>query len=271
MTLPLDITGQVFGKLTVIGPKEEIRPGYYKWRCLCECTREQWVHLGNLMSGHIRACGCQRQGKPYEGIYKRLLRGCKDRNKECAISYEAFVVFTSEEKCHYCWTPLVWTKTNVFKTGVGYNLDRKDNALTYTVSNCVACCGRCNRGKGSSYTYKEWWQMTAIYRRTEQMSNFQIGDVVVHRSLGSQPLVITRIVLDEQFNPHTVYVRYGTQGRDGVFFTEYAFTVEELETPVESIEREAEIFKALNTKKNEVNEELRRSEPVGPSGIGHLN
>lgn len=95
----------------------------------------------------------------------------------------------------------------------------------------------------------------------------KIGDVVVHKSLGSQPLVVIKQLEDGG----KVVVSYGTQGQEGVRFGETLFLSEELETPVESIEREAEIFKALNRKKDEVNEELRRSEPVGPSGIGHLN
>lgn len=93
----------------------------------------------------------------------------------------------------------------------------------------------------------------------------EIGTVVVHKSLGSQPLVVVGVYGE------VITVRYGTQGKHGVVFLDQEFALSELETPVESIEREAEIFKALNRKKDEVNEELRRSEPVSPSGIGHLN
>lgn len=91
----------------------------------------------------------------------------------------------------------------------------------------------------------------------------KIGDVVVHKSLGSQPLVVIDVEDEE------ITVRYGTQGKEGVVFPVTGFSPEELETPIESIEREADIFKTLTRKKDEVNAEL--AEPTSPSGIGHLN
>lgn len=94
----------------------------------------------------------------------------------------------------------------------------------------------------------------------------KIGDVVVHKSLGSQPLVVTGI--DDEL----VYVRFGNPTQShGTHFSEAEFLHEELETPVESIEREGEIFKTLSRKKNEVNAAVELSEPTSPSGIGHLN
>ena len=48
--------------------------------------------------------------------------------------------------CHYC-------KSSLPRTIAG--LDRIDNALGYSVKNCVASCGQCNRERGT-LAYDEW-------------------------------------------------------------------------------------------------------------------
>ena len=65
-----DLTGQRFGKLTVLG-----RAGTYKWpsedfpefqsptwHCRCDCGKETIVIGNNLRSGGSRSCGCTRRG-----------------------------------------------------------------------------------------------------------------------------------------------------------------------------------------------------------------
>jgi hypothetical protein len=86
--------------------------------------------------------------------------------------------------------------------------------------------------------------------KLEILSKFSIGDVVVHKSLGSQPLVVLAV------NPDgSISVRYATQAQDrGTFFQSITFLSEELETPFESIEREGNLFRALNAKRAEIQE-----------------
>lgn len=54
-----DLTGQKFGKLTVIGLNHynsELRQ--YYWDCECECGGRAIVYSGHLKSGHTQSCGC---------------------------------------------------------------------------------------------------------------------------------------------------------------------------------------------------------------------
>ena len=51
-----DITGQNFGKLTVIGYKIENANVYCY--CQCECGGKTWVAKNNLVNGHTQSCGC---------------------------------------------------------------------------------------------------------------------------------------------------------------------------------------------------------------------
>ena len=49
-----DLTGQTFGRLTVVGRGE----GTGAWKCRCECGGEATVRGNSLLSGNTRSCGC---------------------------------------------------------------------------------------------------------------------------------------------------------------------------------------------------------------------
>lgn len=67
----IDLTGQRFGRLTVIG-----RAGIYRapdqetycltWRCRCDCGNETVVIGNNLKHGYTNSCGCLRGEKSSE-------------------------------------------------------------------------------------------------------------------------------------------------------------------------------------------------------------
>lgn len=57
-----DLTGQVFGKLTVMEPALTAG-GHPAWRCHCECGKETVVTAGHLRSGWTKSCGCLRGPK----------------------------------------------------------------------------------------------------------------------------------------------------------------------------------------------------------------
>lgn len=52
----IDLTGQVFGKLTVIERQKKDGNTYYL--CQCECGNQTIVDSRNLRSGHTTSCGC---------------------------------------------------------------------------------------------------------------------------------------------------------------------------------------------------------------------
>ncbi len=53
----LDLTGQRFGNLTVLGPAENVG-SKTAWRCRCDCGRETVVKTHHLRCGHTKTCGC---------------------------------------------------------------------------------------------------------------------------------------------------------------------------------------------------------------------
>lgn len=54
-----DLTGKVFGKLTVIDVKN-FEKGHANFLCKCECGNMTVVSSGNLRSGGTKSCGCLR-------------------------------------------------------------------------------------------------------------------------------------------------------------------------------------------------------------------
>ncbi len=56
-TKKLDLTGQRFGRLTVLAPAENIG-SKTAWRCRCDCGREVRVKTYSLRSGRTTNCGC---------------------------------------------------------------------------------------------------------------------------------------------------------------------------------------------------------------------
>jgi len=57
-----DLTGKVFGKLTVIKRVSEIGAKHIKWECKCECGNTSYPSSGNLLKGTTRSCGCGTSG-----------------------------------------------------------------------------------------------------------------------------------------------------------------------------------------------------------------
>lgn len=56
-----DLTGQVFGRLKVLGRYED-KSSHVKWQCKCKCGRKCVVEGRNLKSGKTRSCGCIQRG-----------------------------------------------------------------------------------------------------------------------------------------------------------------------------------------------------------------
>lgn len=57
--VPTDMTGLVFGRLTVVALEAKIR-GKISWRCRCRCGNEHVTSRASLISGNTRSCGCLR-------------------------------------------------------------------------------------------------------------------------------------------------------------------------------------------------------------------
>ena len=57
----IDLTGQKFGKLTVIN---RVLPNHFnggvRWKCKCECSKKYIGYSSHLISGNVKSCGCSQ-------------------------------------------------------------------------------------------------------------------------------------------------------------------------------------------------------------------
>ena len=61
-----DLTGQRFGKLTVVEIAEHIKGKHIKWRCVCDCGKALEVLGCNLTTGHTKSCDCYKRQRTSE-------------------------------------------------------------------------------------------------------------------------------------------------------------------------------------------------------------
>lgn len=54
----IDLTGQRFGKLTVVKIDKKSNDGHYKWLCKCDCGAKKSILGKSLNSGKTKSCGC---------------------------------------------------------------------------------------------------------------------------------------------------------------------------------------------------------------------
>jgi hypothetical protein len=60
---PIDLMGERFGRLVVVGNLGKAKNGNYRWLCQCDCGAKKEVYSGNLRSGAITSCGCLKREK----------------------------------------------------------------------------------------------------------------------------------------------------------------------------------------------------------------
>lgn len=153
----LDLTGKRFGKLTVLKKSDRDIVGRIHWLCQCDCGEKTCVRAGALTSRNTRSCGCGKRGaSPLAGdeagfrlVYGHYLYGAKKRKHVFELSPAQFRNI-SIQPCHYCGVSPKEFRWYVGASGipfVGNGIDRLNNAVGYTESNCVPCCKICNNMK----------------------------------------------------------------------------------------------------------------------------
>src|SRR5208337_2489516 len=94
----------------VRGSKGRQRAG---WIFLCQrCGKGMWVlsfYLKQDRTGLCKSCAASErchQGlwslRPFEALYKGVVRSAAKRNIRLILTYEEFLCFTNIKACHYC-------------------------------------------------------------------------------------------------------------------------------------------------------------------------
>jgi len=158
-----DLTGKRFGKLLAVKNTGKQQNNCYVWECLCDCGSIIKVMSGSLGSGNTKSCGCvgiermrklgrARRLPNKQGLinakYDKYKRDANKRNYSFDLSMKEFKSLILKD-CFYCGSK----PSQIFKGSTeGFNLmytgiDRINNDLGYSYSNCVPCCKICNTMK----------------------------------------------------------------------------------------------------------------------------
>ena len=182
-----DLTGQRFGKLTVLKMSDEYRisPKYqkrqYLWICKCDCGNITTVTSHSLRSGHTTSCGCNiieaatkhgKYGTRIYNIYLKMCARCRNSNVHEYENYGGKGIKVCDE----------WSGENGFinfynwAIANGYNdkltIDRIDPNKDYCPKNCrwTDYTAQANNRKsniymeynGETHTLAEWAIITGI-------------------------------------------------------------------------------------------------------------
>ena len=71
-----DLTGEKFGRLTVLEKTKERQNGYVVWRCRCDCGNEAFADTKRLLRGSVTDCGCIPKKDARRGKTAEDLTGC---------------------------------------------------------------------------------------------------------------------------------------------------------------------------------------------------
>lgn len=144
---PLDLTGQIFGRLTVLSKIGRSKGRAIYWECRCECGASRKVPAGSLTSGHTKSCGClnreiiTKHGQCRGGedsklyvIWKAMHNRCYREKDISYPNYGARGVTVCEEWREDFFAFESWAKTAGFAPGL--HIDRIDPNSGYAPENC---------------------------------------------------------------------------------------------------------------------------------------
>lgn len=169
-TVAIDLTGKVFGRLTVV--RRVFRTGSRNalWECACVCQKAVVANSRSLRTGHTTSCGCMRitatRANQVASVIKlvtsktdeemainRTMTEYQGAAKKRGFLFELNTVeFTTlvRGSCHYCGTapfsgfaPRSSRRGKVLLNGV----DRVNSKKGYVKGNVVSCCKHCNKAK----------------------------------------------------------------------------------------------------------------------------
>lgn len=148
----IDLTGQQFGKLTVIEYVGKNSHNESMWRCKCSCSNksETVVRTSDLRTGNTTTCGCGRidgakrsntkhglRGNPMYSNWKNMLNRCQNSKHKSYPEYGGRGIRVCDE-----WSNPDTGIKNFVKWGIengyekGLTIDRIDPDGDYCPENC---------------------------------------------------------------------------------------------------------------------------------------
>lgn len=160
-----DLTGKVFGRLTVISlNNKRDKNGQTLWDCQCICGKQITISSKSLRKSNTPSCGCYNSERITKLNISRSLEKGESRINNLFGSYKqsakyrgyefnltkTFFMDIINKNCYYCNSEPLNSRSIMKNDDSKYNyngIDRVDNNIGYTEDNCVPCCSICNIAK----------------------------------------------------------------------------------------------------------------------------
>ena len=142
----IDLSGQRFGKLTVINRAPNHR-GRTMWNCICDCGNKSIISACHLRSGHSTSCGCYKAenmsslfsihkmtNTPLYRMYRNMLNRCYYKGSDHYESYGARGITVCDEWKTGFEAFYQWAVNHGYENGL--SIDRVDVDGNYCPENC---------------------------------------------------------------------------------------------------------------------------------------
>lgn len=185
-----DLTGQKFGRWTVLNYDHTDRSRSAYWMCKCECGNTKVVKSASLRAGRSKSCGCLHReisreiglktnkthgqfGTPLYFVWNTMKQRCNNTNSTSYAGYGGRGIIVCNE-----WKDFIpfhkWAIGNGYHEGL--SIDRKDNDGPYAPWNCrwvtnkTQCRNRRSTTRflhdGKDLTLPEWEEEIGIKQQT---------------------------------------------------------------------------------------------------------
>lgn len=182
-----DLTGQVFGRLTVLERAENGKGGKARWRCLCICGNVTVTQRDRLLGGNTKSCGCLKRecaanlakidGRSKERLYNIWYKMKQRCNVPNAVNYANYggrgiKVCEAWEKDYLAFR--AWALENGYADNL--SIDRIENDKGYCPENCRWISNKAQQRNrrnnrhialdGETLTVAEWAERTGLTETT---------------------------------------------------------------------------------------------------------
>lgn len=141
---PVNVLGQRFGRLVVLGRSERTSPAGALWQCQCDCGGSTVTTSLKLRNGHTNSCGCLRQRAsqslvthgqanktPTYRTWKEMRQRCLNPNSDKFKWYGGRGISICER-----WNSFANFLADMGERPSGMTIDRICNDGNYEPSNC---------------------------------------------------------------------------------------------------------------------------------------
>lgn len=173
-----DLTGQVFGRLTVVGIADSWVPGDHSkiWSCKCACGNTKEASTNLLTRGKVKSCGCIKSSVGPDSYHWRghglisskqwfsIQNNAKSRKHTFTLTIEeAWQLFEKQQGlCALSKVKLNFQASKYDKQGTTASLDRIDSSKGYEIGNVQWVHKTINLMKNKMTEEQFYWWCTQV-------------------------------------------------------------------------------------------------------------